>query len=163
MADTAWDELMVSATRGNSDAAAFLIDTVRTCHVWDDLIDQDNAVSPEEISAAFFHALVGMPSNPFYAANFSYLFPLVSNAITNWFVANDMERAPENKLDTEIAFIIRSEYVNLVIETARLCGGHAWAKEVAARIRRITHFEGYDKYLSHLAQEKERRDARNQT
>jgi hypothetical protein len=157
------DELLHQVTRGNDAAKDFLSRTIHAFHVWDDLIDQDKPLDPTDITKAFFHAFVGLPSNPFYAANFSHLYPIIANAVTNWQAANEMERTPKDSLDTEIAFIIRSEYINLIIETARLCGGHEWAQEITTEVRRFSHSEGYAGYLKNLAQEKECRDARNQT
>ena len=86
------DEMLRIATKGDVHATAFLTDTISAFHTWDDLIDQDHDVPPEEVTKAFFHAFVGMATNPFYASNYAHLFPVVCNAITNWLAANDMER-----------------------------------------------------------------------
>lgn len=161
MDDKLFEQLIDMVTCKRDDAKAFLIDVIDAFHVWDDLVDCDKDVSAEAADKAFFAAFVGIPSNPFYVSNFGYLFPILANAVTNWRAANVMERSPESKLDTEIAFITRSEYINLIIETARLCGGHELAERAAVHIRRMTHFEGYDGYLANLAAEKERRDARH--
>ncbi len=157
------EQLFQVVTKGNDAAQEFLTRTIIAFHVWDDLIDQDHDVDPKEITKAFFHAFVGLPTNDFYTANFAHLFPILANAITNWLAANEMERHPQGPLDTEIAFIIRSEYINLIIETARLCGGHEWAQDVTTAVRRFSHAEGYTGYLAALQAEKEARDARNQT
>jgi len=157
------EELLRVVTRGNDAATDFLSRCISAFHTWDDLIDQDHPVAPEAITQAFFFAFVGLPTNSFYAANYNHLFPVLCNAITNWLAANELEREPKSMLDTEIAFITRSEYINLIIETARLCGGHEWAQEVTATVRRFSHAEGYAGYMAALQAEKEARDARNQT
>ncbi len=152
------DDLLQTVTRGNELAFAFLDDLLKAIHVWDDLIDRDMPVSSDEINRAFTFAFIGLPSNAFYAQNFQHLYPIMCGAVTDWLAANELERNPQSDLDTSIAFVTRSGYVNLIIETARLCGGHEWALEATPLIRRFVHGEGYPQYLANLQQEKERRN-----
>ncbi|MES2942661.1 MAG: hypothetical protein V4772_07315 [Pseudomonadota bacterium] len=63
-----------------------------------------------------------------------------------------MERS-DLATDKAIAFITRSEYCNLLIVSARIVGGYAWAREVAADIRRFWHKEGFEGYLKNLQQQ----------
>lgn len=152
------DEIFLWASRGNQDAGSFLKLITEAFHVWDDLIDKDKTVSDGDINRAFMTAFVLLPENKFYMGNVSHLHPVICNAITNWMAANDMEQGICSDDDLHIAFIIRSEYINLVIETARICGGHLWATEIAGEVRRVAHEEGYKSYRENLVIEKKLRN-----
>ena len=65
----------------NRDAALFVAMVFRVFHAWDDLIDRDVPLADEEINIAFYLAMVQIPRNPFYRANFAELSPIVSQAI----------------------------------------------------------------------------------
>lgn len=152
------EELLKIVVKGDQSAFEFLSRVISAFHTWDDLIDRDHHVKDQDINQAFFTAFVWLPTNEFYSSNFSHLYPIIANSITNWMSANTMEREPQLPLDLEIAFITRSEYINLIIETARLCGGHEWAQSLTADIRRFSHSEGFEGYLKNLAIETEARN-----
>lgn len=137
----------------NPEAAEFLDRVISAAHTWDDLIDRDKDVSDEEINSAFFTAFVWLPSSRFYITYFNDLYPILVAAVNNWMAATSMEREPKNPVDTEISFIIRSDYMNLAIAVARICGGHDYALQITPDVRRIWHSEGYTSYLNELALE----------
>lgn len=147
------EELFSYVLKGHKDAVAFLSVLFHVFHVWDDLIDKDKPLHDDQISDAFFMALVVLPRNRFYQDHFAELNALVDSAITNWRAANSMERT-ESDDDKRIAFITRSNYCNVAITAARIVGGHQWAVEVAPLMRRYWHREGYDQYLKNLAAER---------
>lgn len=149
-------EFGLKAANGNKDAAAFLELIVDILHFWDDLIDKDNEITDEYIHKAMWKALVDLPRNAFYSRNFSELNPVLVVAISNWIAANDMEAAGQES-DLDIAFIIRSSYVDLITHTATLCGGFEHGRNVALEVRRKTHSEGSQGYRDNLA--KQMRDA----
>ena len=150
------DELFLTVSKGNQEAANFLTVMVSVLHVWDDLIDKDKPVAPQTITNTFIAALVALPRNPFYGRHFDVLNPVLMSAINNWLVANELEFGDDED-DKRIAFISRSSYVDLITTVAFIVGGLDWVKEIGPSIRRFAHSEGWEGYLVNLQAE---RDAR---
>lgn len=149
------------AVLGNKAAAAFLVDLGHVMHLWDDLIDRDKVVSAEEVNDAMYRALVQIPRNPFFQQWSATLLPLIEQAIWSWRTANRLEDdwwggSKNPDLDSTIAYIIRSDYYNLVIACARIVGGLEHAVEVGVRLRRMWHSEGLDGYRQALKEQYER-------
>ena len=153
------EDLFNTVCMGDRDAARFLLTIVGVLHTWDDLIDLDHDVTPAEINAAFFAALVELPRNRFYAENFGILNPVLLSAINNWHVANLLE-STDSEADKRIAFISRSSYIDLITTVAFLIGGDEWVREVGPEIRRFAHSEGWEGYLANLKAEQAARSAR---
>ena len=135
-------------------------DAVRWCamllelvHTWDDLVDQDKPVSREKIDEAFCIALLWMPSNPFYLRHMARLHAHLINLVRSWQVATDLERANTDPVDRPCAFILRSSYVDALVECAALLHGEAHARQMAIEIRRFCHAEGFYGYLDALRAE----------
>jgi len=138
--------------RGNQSAIEF-IDKLTTClHCWDDLIDRDQAVSPDVLHRTFWDLCIALPRNAFYMQNFSILNGVLQQAILNWHIANEMELSGDD-LDAHIAFILRSSYIDLVTSSAWIIGGERWAIQVGREARRLTSSEGFDLYRTRLARE----------
>ncbi len=150
MIDEQLRQRLTDLLMGNESALAFNAALIETLHVWDDLIDLDKPVAPEAIHRAFRNALVVIPSNDFYRQNFSQLFPLLDNLILNWLAANEMESAREQ---LDIAWVIRSDYCNVLLKCLQIVGGFTYARTVWPEVRAFWHGEGYDKYLANLAAE----------
>ena len=147
------DEMHLRMVRGNRAAYDFLTTMFEVLHFWDDLIDRDREVPPEEVNRSMWNVLVTIPENIFFQQNFSQLMPLLKTAIWNWQAANEMERSGD-ELDKRIAFVLRSTYVDMVSMCAYIVGGRDWAHEVALEARRQTSNEGWEAYLEALTQEK---------
>lgn len=135
---------------GNMAAVEFLVSVIEVLHVWDDLIDHDQPVSDTTINNAFYALLVTIPSNPFYRQNFDRLNPILVNAITNWHIANRMERVGD-AYQHSISFILRSSYVDLTTQAAVIVGGLEHGAEVGYHNRLFAHKETLDGYLENLA------------
>lgn len=138
--------------KGHQDAIECVWSIVAVCHVWDDLIDRDRAVTDEEVMTAFWTALVTLPANPFYVQHQAVLLPILINTIVNWRAATAMERTGDER-DREIAFVLRAGYTDLLTMSALLVGGLAWSVQVTPEIRRWMHEESYAEYLVNLRQE----------
>jgi hypothetical protein len=145
--------------KGHPDAIRFLEDITEILHLWDDLVDRDKAVSDSTINKAFWKALIDLPRNAFYAANFQTLNALLVAAIVNWEVATQMERRPDGKDDLHIAYILRSSYIDLVLGVAVILGGREHAIEMMLPARRMWHDEGYMGYCTALELEEKARGA----
>lgn len=143
-------ELIATVTRGDAEAAAFLEMVVEILHFWDDLVDRDQPITPDLINARMWQALILLPRNLFYRAHFSDLNPVLAIAIQNWICANSMEQDGYAPDDLPIAFIIRSSYVDLLVQVALIVGGYPWAAEVTPLVRRHAHRETYPGYITNL-------------
>jgi hypothetical protein len=141
--------MVLRATCGNQAAAAFLETITTVLHFWDDLVDKDKPLPDSHINKCMWMVLVELPRNPFYRANFEDLNPVLVIAIQNWLAANVME-AGDSGSDKQIAFITRSSYVDIVIQTATICGGFEFGQGIALEARRLWHGEGFDGYLANL-------------
>ena len=137
---------------GNVSATEFFLMVRDILHFWDDLIDRDHPVSSEMINIAMFKALILLPGNIFYRRNFDSLNPILVNAIANWHAANEFEStAVERQL--QLAFVIRSDYANLLIHAAYLVGGYPWMLHATPIIRNMWTSENFAAYLQNLAAE----------
>ena len=118
--------------KGNYSAVLFVTELLGLWHTWDDLIDQDKPLTDEQINSAFIGALVKLPRNDFYQANFWLINPIVSNAITNWITSTSLERDDsEYALDTlDIAYKLRNSYLDIISTCAEIIGGREWASAV---------------------------------
>ena len=153
------EDKLVSAMCGNTSAVAFVCLLARVFHLWDDLIDKDKQVSDSDINAAFTHALVTIPTNEFYQQHFWALQPIIRNAITNWHIATQIERSP-NESNYPIAFILRSSAVDIITACATIIGGEEHAVRVGRDIHLFAHRETLGGYLSNIAKEKAAREQR---
>src|SRR4029077_4314252 len=102
----------------NEEAAQFLGLITECAHFFDDLFDGDTAMTKRDIYNALWMTMVALPRNPFYRQFFAELAPLVSNAIINWRVANELEASPSGETDLRVAFVVRSSYAELIQQTA---------------------------------------------
>ena len=144
----------------NESAVDFNLQLVDTLHVWDDLIDLDKPVSREDIHLAFRNALVLIPANAFYRQHFHQIHPLIDNLILNWLTANEME---DTQTQLDIAWVIRSDYCNVLLKCLHIVGGFDYARKVWPSVRAFWHAEGYDSYLSSLEAEQANKIAQGGT
>lgn len=142
------------ATLGNEAAVDYLLMVVNALHLWDDLIDKDKQVSDEKVNEVFTNLLIDLPRNLFFAAHAGTLTAITLNAIQNWHVANEVERADISNIPLECAFVLRSSYTDLVSTVATLCGGRQHGLEIARAIRTLAHSEEFSGYIDNLAAEK---------
>lgn len=143
--------------KGHPDAIRFLEDITDVLHLWDDLVDKDKPLTDGQINQVMWKALIDLPRNPFYVANFPVLNTLLSAAIVNWEVATSMERDPRGTDDLHIAYILRSSYIDLVLGVALIVGGREHALEMMLPARRLWHSEGFLGYCDALKMEEKAR------
>lgn len=148
------DEILSDAVCGDRDAIMFLRCISLIAHTWDDLHDRDREVSNPDIDKAFWTALIELPSNEFYRANEAVLRPLLAQSIINWQIANKLEANDER---LEIAYIIRSSYIDLAVMCALIIGGAEHASGVGVALRMWNHGETPKEYLDHLKAERKKR------
>ncbi|MBA3622938.1 MAG: hypothetical protein H0W48_00410 [Methylibium sp.] len=136
----------------DEDAAAFVTQLVTAAHLWDDLIDRDKPVSATDVRDAFRTLLVTLPANPFYRRNFDQLHPLLDASVISWLTANKFEAAGgAEKL--RLAYVIRSDYINVILKCAQLLHGFDYAVRIAPVLRAWWHAEGWDGYVNALREQ----------
>lgn len=150
------NEKILQALRGHTGALDAFLKVRDILHFWDDLVDRDRPLTQSDVNRAMFTALVGLPTNPFWRANQDSLLPILANAVGNWHAATTFE-AGDEKRRLELAFVIRSDYANLLIHMAYLVGGYDWMMEVTPVIRDLWTEEDFDQYLKNLSAEREAR------
>lgn len=157
--DTDHAEVLGRFLRDDAGAIDCIRKLFQIVHICDDLIDRDRDVANDEVAAAFWLALVDLPSTAFYAQHEATLRPILAAAMINWLAATAMERG-DDPADLPISFVLRSSYVDLLTMSALIVGGLAWAVEITPDIRRWVHAEGFDGYVQNLAAEREARRVR---
>ncbi len=142
--------------KGDESAQQFISLVFAALHVWDDITDKDRTLELPRFHGMMESVLIELPRNRFYITNFAQLNSVLHLAIVNWHIANAMELTGD-ELNWQIAFILRSTYVDLVTTCALILGGTDWAIHVGKEARRHSSSEGFTQYVKSLA--KERRTA----
>lgn len=154
VSDTEHFERIALSVLRDADAARFVAQVCAAAHLFDDLADRDREVTPEQVLAAFRALLVEIPANPFYRRNFEQLHPLFDTFILSWGTANVLERGDDEER-LRVAYVIRSDYMNLVLRCAQLLHGFDYALQVSPRLRDLWHVEGWRGYLKALERQKQ--------
>lgn len=137
-------EVIYNFLMGNKEATDFVLRVYQIFHIWDDLIDKDKEITNEEINKVFWIALIELPDDPFYRANYLMLKPILINSIINWKAANVLEKEKE----FNISFILRGAYIDILTMCALLVGGVDHCDKVTPQIRMWEHAEGFDNYVN---------------
>lgn len=145
-------DLISVALKGDVEAVEFFMLARNALHFWDDLIDGDKPVTGERVNAEMFRIMVDLPRNPFYRRHQEALSAVLVCAVANWQAANQFEAQGDKRL-LEVAFVIRSDYANLLIQCAYLVGGYEWMVQVTPQIRSHWTAETLESYRSNLQRE----------
>lgn len=141
------DELL-RIFRGNREALDLLLKLKFVSHVWDDLIDQDRAVTPAAITRCFMILLHDIPMNPFYRAHEQQLLPVLLTSQLNYVAANDLERG--DRISREIAHCARYAIGDVSLLIAHLVGGGDWATKHAATLKRMAQKDCLSNFLKEM-------------
>jgi hypothetical protein len=135
--------VFAKACCGNAVALGFILEYFAICDAWDDLIDKDKPMLEWDINHAFYRALVTLPRNPFYQANFAALNPIIEIGIQNWWLANQLERQPDGQL-RQTANTLRCRVFDLVIKCAAIIGGIEHAHDIAPKVAAVCYDESIE-------------------
>jgi hypothetical protein len=124
------------------DAAAWLLNLWDVIQVFDDLYDRDE-VSRHAVLTTVWRVLVAMPANPFYKVNEPHLSPIIANALFKWQAANVAE---DDNAPTEVSFVWRAAFYDVVLMVVALCHGPDKALEMAHDVMGL-YGEKYADYL----------------
>lgn len=139
---------------GETPGFVFAAKLCSVLHVYDDLIDRDKPVSPEDIHKIFWFALVDLQIDPFFQKHKSHLLPILQNAIFNWRAANVMESLATEG-DLQCAYQLRTTYIDLISNTLALERGFEYSLSVTRLLRVEMASESFETYQKNLRLEKE--------
>jgi hypothetical protein len=145
----------------NKSAHDFFTEIFKVAHFFDDLIDKDKELIDADIHEAMTSLLFSLPMNKFYSDHESLIRPILIMSTINWRLSTGFERNPTSLTDLNIAFILRSSYVDLLSIGAVILHGETVAMDMIAQFRRDIHDEGFDGYLQNLEKEYATRESRN--
>ncbi len=144
--------LLLGWLKQQPEAYALILMLFDIAHTCDDVTDRDKTVSTAAVQQAFYQALIELPRNRFYVEHFVLLNGTLQTAFLNWQVANALEERSDPNAK-EIAFILRSSYIDLITVCAGIIGGSEWAVQVGIEARLHTSQEGFAVYQARLTQE----------
>lgn len=119
---------------GNPAAVKFIQDVGVIAETWDDLIDGDKPVGPDDINRAFLLALVELPSNPFYDAHRHSLLPMLLAGANAWVDSTTYERSTDLS-QKAYAYVLRDWYVEIVLLVIALTKGVPAMRAVSMDVR----------------------------
>jgi hypothetical protein len=119
----------------DNNAIVFLLIIGNTAELWDDLIDQDKDLSPNEINTVFVDLLIRLPLNPFFEAYKAQLTPLMITGINTWQDSNALATGEEN--DKAIAYVLRDWYVEIVMFVIYLLRGYETMRDLSLEVRKF--------------------------
>ena len=123
-------------TCGNRDASVFLWRFWCFMHAFDDLVDKDKPVSPEEAVRELVLFLNEISFNPFYAANKASLFSFIA-MVGNRAITGDQWRESGNEQQKAASPAVRCGDLDLYAHIAFLCGGWDHMRNLDPEIRVI--------------------------
>ena len=127
--------LIVKITNGNHDAYIFLWRFWCFMHAFDDLVDKDKEVHPEEAIRELVLFLNEISFNPFYNLNKQSLFSFIA-MVANRAIVGDQWRAGTDE-QKALSSAVRCGDLDLYAHVAFLCGGWDHMRAVDPEIRTI--------------------------
>lgn len=112
----------ITISKGNQDAATFIISFVALCHTLDDIEDKDKPVDDERIIRSLLAFLSDAMFNPFFLANKEKLYSLIASGFNAWLDSNDMSQHSDEKI-RRASDVVKGLYHEVVFFCALLCGG----------------------------------------
>ena len=131
-------------------AVDYVVSVSGLCEVFDDLIDGDKEVTPEDIHRTLFVALVDLPANPFFHRHANALVPVHLTGIVAWLDANRLEKS-ENTNDRIFGYALRDQYMDCLLMAVCLTRGRETMLNLTAEIRHFfTAHESFEEYDAKL-------------
>lgn len=127
---------------GNEEAVEVYLHLSNAAEIWDDLVDQDRAVTPEEATSVFEGLLIGLPTNSLYVKFHPWITALSVVVANAYHDANELQRrSPGDKMT---AFHLRRMGVEFACLLAFCVGGYSHLRSVSLEIRGFFYSEMYE-------------------
>ena len=135
---------------GHEDALLFVNTLFHICDIWDDLIDRDKKLEDWQIHRAFYDALVTLPRNNFYRANFVELNATVETLIQAWWLSTQLEKCVHNDALLQTANVLRCRAFDIITKSAMIIGGVEHAYKMAPVLSKVCYDETLEEYKKGL-------------
>lgn len=146
MRDARTIELLNGFFRGDSDAVDLALMLTRIADVWDDLIDKDVEVAPDDIHQMMWFSLSGINRNQFFRRHSAELLPIIETSIFNWLASNEL-REKHGQKGTEIAHVIRHSLCDVFVHMCRIIGGYELAVKATPGIKLLAQGDTLEEFL----------------
>lgn len=130
----------------SDDATEWLIGLWEVIQLFDDIADGD-PLDRDDVDAAIWNALVGLPANAFYQRNAHVLIPLMSVAVLKWKASDQVERNGEA---CATSFVWRAGYYDIVLATAQIEHGVEAAMDIGPVILKL-YGESLEEYMKEMS------------
>jgi hypothetical protein len=138
-------EYLEYAFKGDKDAVALMMTVTKVADVWDNLIDGDVPVETDAINAAFYAALVAIPSNPAFRRYQLDLLVVFNTSIVNWLASNELAKGDLHA--KQIAHVTRYSVADVAVYLATAIGGPDWAIQVTPELRLRSQKDRLENFL----------------
>jgi len=132
--DSHFDAIFKDITCGNTDAYDFCNAFFRWVHCLDDLVDKDKVVPPGGVSFLFYSLIHNIACNPFFQANRTELLATLLISSQAWADSEEWKKRPD-VLHRIASQVLKSQYQDVFLHVAALCGGQLHMQEVARKYR----------------------------
>lgn len=158
-------EFIHQAMKGNIAAEDFCRKLFNISQIMDDLIDQDNPITNEDIFKCFWDCLIELPKNPFYIQHQATLIPMMQVFLTDYrdsviLERGDYQTSDQNRQAKHIAFIIRNSLGSILIHCAYLVGGYEHMTDISNQVRLMIFNESFEEYQEALCAETQARTSK---
>ena len=130
-----WLDLITETAGGNQDAAQYLYTLGMIVRIIDDVYDEDQPVTKDDLMITFERLFIELPNNKFYR---EYEYILLSQHISMWNAwksANSHEHG--DMTDQIYAHVWRDNYIEVYPIVAMLTQGHAAMDRISEQVRSI--------------------------
>ena len=132
-------ELLLKIAAGNADALRWMWSVWCFAHLYDDLVDGDKPVKPEEAAHELARFVEQMACNAFFRQHSASLTALMVSAINRWITGEQMNKNEKASVRT-MARAVRCGDVDLYLHVAYLIGGWNHMRAMSELMR----FDGED-------------------
>ena len=140
-----WKEYFMGKLNLPENAADWLVMGYEAMQVFDDYADGDE-VTRDRLNKTIWDVMISMPLNPFFAANSSSLYPLISATILKWQASDTVERNGEAD---EVSFVWRAGFYDIVLIVYAIVHGPLKATADAHKVMKM-YGEKYPDYIKEV-------------
>lgn len=120
----------------DDDASDLCLMLLEVAHIWDDLIDKDVDISPDDINTVFRYLIYDIPINPVYRRIPSLPDHMLS-VFLQWRDATTIENNAPSDDDLNKCYILRAAIYDIFSVVAYYLRGDQVAKEIGPAIRKL--------------------------
>lgn len=131
---TDFDAIFRDITKGDKDAFDFCNAFFRWVHCLDDLVDKDKEVPATAVSFLFFSLCSVLATNPFFQRYREPLLATMLLASQAWADSEEWKKR-EDVLHRIASQVLKSQYQDVFLHVAAICGGQTHMQEMAAKYR----------------------------